>query len=47
MYYDICIIGAGIVGSLIARQLSKYKVKIAVIERHVDVSMDATGANSG
>jgi glycerol-3-phosphate dehydrogenase len=47
MNYDICIIGAGVVGSLIARQLSKYKVKIAVIERNVDVSMDATGANSG
>lgn len=47
MNYDICIIGAGVVGSLIARQLSKYNVKIAVIERNVDVSMDATGANSG
>ena len=47
MNYDICIIGSGIIGSLIARQLSKYKVKIAVIERNVDVSMDATGANSG
>lgn len=47
MYYDVCIIGGGIIGSLVARQLSKYDLKIAVLEKNVDLSMEATGANSG
>ena len=33
MNYDIVIIGAGIVGSSIARELSRYKLRIAVIDR--------------
>lgn len=47
MKYDVCIIGAGVIGSFIARQLSKYDMKVVVIERNVDVAMNASGANSG
>jgi len=45
--YDIVIIGAGVVGSSIARTLSKYDLKIAVLEKEADVSLGASKANSG
>lgn len=44
--FDVVIIGAGIVGTSIARELSKYKVKTAVLEEQVDIGMGATKANS-
>lgn len=31
--YDIIIIGAGIVGTMLAKDLSQYKCKVAVIEK--------------
>ena len=46
MSYDIAIIGAGVVGSLIARKLSKYDIKIALIEKCNDVAMGTSKANS-
>ncbi len=45
--YDVIIIGAGIVGSLTARNLSRYALKILLIEQHYDVACGATKANSG
>ena len=45
--YDIVIIGAGVVGCAIARKLSQYKGKIAVMERAEDVADGASKANSG
>lgn len=45
--YDIVIIGAGVVGSAIARELSKYDLKIALIEQNDDVATGASKANSG
>ena len=47
MKYDILIIGAGIVGSSIAFELSKYDLKVAVVEKENDVSLGTTKANSG
>lgn len=44
--YDVIIIGAGIVGTAIARELSRYKLKVLVLEKANDVSMGATKANS-
>lgn len=43
---DICIIGAGIIGTTIARQLSRYKLNITLIEKANDVAMGASKANS-
>ena len=44
--YDIAIIGAGVIGGLIARALSKYDLKICILEKENDVAMGATKANS-
>ena len=44
--YDILIIGAGIIGTSIARELSKYKLKVAVLEKDTDVANETTKANS-
>ena len=43
--YDIAIIGGGVIGCSIARELSKYKIKTVVIEEEGDVSCGATKAN--
>ena len=47
MVYDIAIIGAGVVGSLTARALSKYNLNVALIEKTSDVAMGTSKANSG
>ena len=44
--YDIAIIGAGVVGGMTARALSKYNVSICILEKENDVAMGATKANS-
>lgn len=45
--YDICIIGAGVIGANIARELAKYEVRVCLIEKEEDVSCGASKANSG
>ena len=47
MNYDIIIIGAGIVGCSIARELSSYNGSVVVLEKENDVSVGTTKANSG
>ncbi len=44
--FDVIIIGAGIVGSMIARFLSRYKLDILLIEKEADVCMGTTAANT-
>ena len=44
--YDIAVIGAGIIGCSIARALSKYQLKIVLIEKESDVANGTTKANS-
>ena len=44
--YDVTIIGAGIVGAFVARELSKYKLKILVVDKENDISDGTTKANS-
>ncbi|HHV64910.1 MAG TPA: NAD(P)/FAD-dependent oxidoreductase [Peptococcaceae bacterium] len=45
--YDVLIIGAGVVGCAVARELSRYNLKIAVLEKELDVGMETSGRNSG
>ncbi len=44
--YDVVIIGAGVIGSAIARELSRYQANICVIEREEDVCNGTSKANS-
>ncbi len=45
--YDIAIIGGGIVGNAIARELSRYDLKAVLIEKEIEVSFGTSKANSG
>ena len=42
MTYDIAIVGAGVVGGLIARELSRFNIKVALLEKYNDVAMGTT-----
>lgn len=44
--YDIAIIGAGVSGTAIARELSRYQTKICVLEREEDVCCGTSKGNS-
>ena len=44
--YDVIIIGGGVIGSAIARELSRYQLKIAVLEKELDVCTETSGRNS-
>ena len=44
--YTVAVIGAGVVGGLIARELTKYNVEVYILEKESDVAMGATKANS-
>ena len=46
MNYDVVIIGAGVIGSSIARELSRYKLRIAVIDKASELPAGASRANS-
>ncbi len=47
MIYDVIIIGGGVTGCCIARTLSKYDLKIALLEKEAEVALGTTKANSG
>ena len=44
--YEVIIIGAGVSGAAIARELSRYKVKCLVLEKEEDVCCGTSKANS-
>jgi glycerol-3-phosphate dehydrogenase len=44
---DVIIIGAGVIGSAIARELSRYDLDVLVIEKESDVCEGTSKANSG
>lgn len=45
--YDVLIIGSGVTGSSIARELSRYNLKTCVLEKASDVCEGTSKANSG
>lgn len=44
--YDVAIIGAGVIGASIFRELMRYDLKVVIIDKENDVSMGTTKANS-
>ncbi len=44
--FDVAIIGAGVVGAMVARELSRYEIGVCLLERGSDVALGATRANS-
>ena len=44
--FDIIVVGAGAVGCAVARELSRYNLKIAVLEKESDVAAATSGRNS-
>ena len=44
--YDVLIVGGGVIGCAIARELSRYQLKICLVEREEDVCTGTSKANS-
>ncbi|MDR0487372.1 MAG: NAD(P)/FAD-dependent oxidoreductase [Treponema sp.] len=47
MEFDVAVIGCGVSGANIARRLSAYNIKTAILEKAADVSFGTSKANSG
>lgn len=47
MSYDVIIIGAGVIGCAVARELSRYDLNIAVLEKEMDVACGNSSRNTG
>jgi glycerol-3-phosphate dehydrogenase len=45
--FDVIIIGAGVIGAAIARELSKYDLQVAILERNLQVAQETSAGNSG
>ena len=45
--YDILIIGGGVVGASIARELSRYKLRIGLLEKEEELAFGVSKSNSG
>lgn len=44
--YDVLVIGGGMIGSAVARELSRYDLRIGVLEKNLDVCYETSGRNS-
>ena len=47
MKYDVAVIGGGVIGAMVARELSRSRLSVCVLEKENDVAMGASKANSG
>lgn len=45
--FDVLIIGGGVVGSAVARELSRHRLHIGVLEKELDVCVETSGRNTG
>ena len=44
--FDFVVIGAGVIGGMVARELTKYTDSVCILEKGSDVALGATRANS-
>ena len=47
MQFDVAIVGGGVIGSAVARELSRYQLNICVLEKELDVCNGVSGHNTG
>lgn len=47
MIYDVVLIGGGVIGATLARELTRYRLSVLVVEKENDVACGASKANSG
>ncbi len=45
--YDVAVIGAGVVGCAVARELSRYRLNVLVLEKELDVATGNSSRNTG
>ena len=45
--FDVAVVGGGVVGAMVLRELSKYRLKVCMLEKENDVCMGQSKANSG
>ena len=45
--FDIVIAGGGVIGGMVAREMTKYKLSVCIVEKENDVACGASKANSG
>ena len=45
--FDVIVIGGGVIGGAIARELTKYNLHIAIVERNLRVAQETSAGNSG
>lgn len=45
--YDVAVIGGGVIGAFVLRNLARYKFKVCLLEKENDVCMGQSKANSG
>lgn len=47
MKFEVAIVGGGVIGTAIARELSRYQLRVILLEKEADVAGGASKANSG
>jgi glycerol-3-phosphate dehydrogenase len=45
--FEVIIIGGGVIGAAIAREISKYDLQIAILESNLQVAQETSAGNSG
>ncbi len=45
--YDAIVIGGGVIGGSVLREMSRYRLRVCLLEKESDVAMGASKANSG
>lgn len=47
MIYDVVVAGGGVIGGMLARELTKYRLSVCIVDKENDVACGASKANSG